>query len=121
MPRPAARDGDAGKVALPLIDVSWPTSWASAADNDDEEGEEDMFSHMPLASKTVNDVAIVVKVDDKEVTGERDGWQEVMPWPRSRRPALPASPTSRYPITAWLKGICWRCLAPNHRVVVCSD
>ncbi|KAK1612245.1 hypothetical protein QYE76_035918 [Lolium multiflorum] len=122
---PQSADGrEAGDGVLPLA-AAWPASWVSAADNDDEDGEEELVPRTPPATKFFNVAAALVdKVVGKEtecVVGERDGWQEVMPRRGPCRPALPVPPIARRPIPVWLKGRCCRCLALGHRAAVCCD
>jgi hypothetical protein len=45
--------------------MPWPPSWASAPDNVDEDGEEELVPQMPPATKTFN-TAVVVTVDGVE-------------------------------------------------------
>ena len=118
-PRYAAVDAGAGRGALSRTAASWPPSWASAADIDDEDGDEVLVPQTPPASKTCN-----ADADGKEmpfVAGSRDGWQEVLPRRSPRHPALSIKPVARRPVPAWLKGRCCRCLARGHRAAGCCD
>jgi hypothetical protein len=78
VPCSAVADSVAGNGAPPLAAMPWPPSWASAADNVDEEGEEELVPQTPPATKTFNTDAVVT-VDGAEVevdcvTGVCVGW-----------------------------------------------
>jgi hypothetical protein len=85
VPCSAVDDGMVGNGAVPLAAMPWPPSWASGADNVDEDGEEELVPQTPPASKTFN---LVVVMEVGCAAGEHDGWQEVLPRRGPRRSAL---------------------------------
>lgn len=98
-----------------------PVSWASLADEDNEDDEEELALLTPPASKSPVPAAHPTGPcagHEEETSG---GWQEVLP---RRGRCCQASPTPAFaprPIPAWLHGRCCRCLAPGHRTAVCRD